>query len=125
MKFTTSFGVEFEIPDHWWNFAEMNDFSRGDRTAYSYYSAPEIQEIPIATIKPPSRSPDIALFQKHRLVPILFAFQSLAALPAIEIQELHNHADYEFKVYHGCHRYYASVAAGFTSLPARILPANF
>ena len=35
MKFKTPSGIDFEIPDDWWNFAEMNDFS-ACRTTYTH-----------------------------------------------------------------------------------------
>jgi hypothetical protein len=125
MKFTTtSSGIEFEIEDDWWNFCEMNAFSRGARTSYAYNGSTEIQEVPIAEIEPPIRNQGVEPFKKFRMVPILLAFRFLTALPPVEIQPLKNSpSPYSFKVYDGFHRYYASIAAGFTDLPVVIFNA--
>jgi hypothetical protein len=118
MKFTTTSGIEFDIADDWWNFAEMNNFSRGERTGYAYNGSAEIQEISVAEIEPPARKPGVEPFNKCRMVPILLAIRCCVALPPVEIQPLNNSSlPYRFGVYDGFHRYYASVAVGFTDLP--------
>jgi hypothetical protein len=121
MKFKTSSGIEFEIADEWWNFAEMNNFSRDERTSYAYHGSSEIREVAIADIRPPTRNPGVEDFKKCRMVPILLAFRCVDALPPVEIQPLKTSSSYRFSVYNGFHRYYASIAAGFTVLPVIIL----
>lgn len=123
MKFKTAIGTVFEIPDDWWIFAEMNNFSPGESTAYVYRGSPEIFEVPITEIEAPTRDPDVAFFQKCRMLPILFAFGCYVALPPIVIRPLKNSSGLcRFTVYNGYHRYYASIAAGFAVLPVILAP---
>lgn len=127
MKFKTPSGVEFEIPDDWWNFAEMNDFS-ACRTTYTHASQescqPEIEtcEVSLGEIEPPMRAEGITQFHKSRMVPILLVFRFPGcALPPVQVRLKTPSDQYRFKVYDGLHRYYASVAAGFTHLPVTVV----
>ena len=117
MRFSAPPDVQFEIPDEWWAFADMDKFS--PRTDYYIYSQKqaEIQIVPLAGIKPPTRSPGTPWFKKYKLMPIFFAFQSPECeLSPIEVLPV-DARPYRFKVYNGFHRYYASIAAGYTQIP--------
>ena len=46
---------------------------------------------------------------------------SRTALPPVEVEEL-SLGDYHYRLPHGAHRYFASVAVGFTHIPARLRP---
>jgi len=127
MKFKTPSGIDFEIPDDWWSFAEMNDFSVC-RTTYthgrpeSYPEEIETREVSLDEIEPPMRAQGIAQFHKSRMLPILLAFRFPGcALPPVQVRLKIPSGRYRFKVYDGFHRYYASVAAGFTHLPVTVL----
>jgi hypothetical protein len=122
MKFGSNFGVDFEIADDWWIFAEMSSFSCGMRTGYPYHPSAEVAEVTIAEIKPPMRNPEVELFEKCRMVSILLAFKCCSPLPPVDTELLAvATGPYRFRVYDGFHRYYASIAAGFTVLPVRLV----
>lgn len=120
MIFRTPGGVAFEIPDEWWTFAEMPGFKPG-RDYYPYDpKAKDVQIIPLAEIEPLQRSPGTPLFEKCRLVPILFAFQSrFCALPPVELHPKKS-GPFRYRIANGCHRYYGSIAAGYTHLPTQV-----
>jgi hypothetical protein len=113
--------IEFEIPDDWWQFCDMEDF-RPATTFYLYLQRDAgVQTVPIAEVRPPERSAGVVGLHKNRLAPILFAFTSdRCALPAVPVRELADRDHYRYEVLDGYHRYYASIAAGFTRLPVLI-----
>jgi hypothetical protein len=114
--------TQFEIPDEWWAFAEMNTFTPGGGGYYPPPWTSDFEVAPITDIEPPMRDNSVPPFKKYKLVPVLFAFQSPeCALPPVEVF-LASEGRYRFKVRNGYHRYYASIAAGFTKLPIVVCP---
>ena len=112
--------VRFEIPDDWWHFAEMDRFfpNGGGFYPYTLTCVHEIEVVPLSDIEPPIRASGVPPFKKYKLVPVLFAFSSPeCALPPVEVSVPASSERYHFKVLNGYHRYYASVAAGYTKLP--------
>jgi len=113
--------VEFEIPDAWWQFCDMENFRPA--TSFYLYSQRDdgVQTVPILDVRPPERNDGVAGLHKNRLAPILLAFTSdRCAVPALPVRELANIKPYRYEVLDGYHRYYASVAAGYTRLPVLI-----
>jgi hypothetical protein len=55
---------------------------------------------------------------KDRVVKILQGFANDEAIPPVEILKLPIGAPYTYKLVHGAHRFYLSIAAGFTHIPA-------
>lgn len=119
--------AEFEIPDDWWAEAGMPGFRP---TSASYFPSDRAaQIIRLREIEPPFRFPehpkDFGGFDRRRLVRILSGFIAGAAidpvplltLPAPEFQP----APFRYRPRDGFHRFYASVAAGFGSLPEIVL----
>ncbi len=109
----------FEIPDDWWHFAEMERFavSPGGYYPYANCADEDIVIVSLDEVEPPLRNLGITLLKKAKLMPVLFAFNSPeCALPPIEV---HTNAPgpYKFTVHNGFHRFYGSVAAGYTHLP--------
>lgn len=124
MKFTTQRnGREFEIPDDWWSFAEMNVFHpRGTFYPYHPKCCGSIEIVPLRDIEPPTRDPGIAEFKKYKLVSVLLAFHSPeCALPPIQVERLAAPNNYKYRVHNGYHRFYASVAAGYSELPIVVI----
>jgi len=124
MKFKTPRGFEFEIPDDWWACADMKEFVRGDCMQYPCNATGRVEIVSIADIEPPTRSQGIPFFKKYKLVPILLAFHSPeCALPPVTVQKPNALAEtrFRYKVHNGFHRYYASIAVGFTSLPVIVI----
>lgn len=110
--------IEFTIADEWWSFSEMETFDSGPGTYYPYTrSAKGVQIIELSQVEPPQRTDGVSPFKKYKLVPVLLAFQSPeCGLLPIEVCEAHE-SGYRYRVTNGYHRYYASVAVGYTNLP--------
>lgn len=113
--------AEFEIPDDWWQFCDMERF-RPATKFYPYSQRdPGVETVPIAEVRPPERDAGIVGFHKNRMAPILLAFTSdPCAVPAVPVRELAAGEPYRYEVLDGYHRYYASIAAGYTRLPVLI-----
>ncbi len=124
MKFITPrSGVEFEIPDDWWIFSEMDKFSLNKGRFYPYCTKDSnIEVVDIYEIEPPTRNNNIQPFRKYKLVPLLMAFTSPeCALPPVEVVPNKEFETYHFKVKNGYHRYYASIAVGYPMLPIKVI----
>ncbi len=123
MEFRTSAGVLFNIPDEWWACADMDTFSRGGSQSYPCWpGSQKVQIVPLAEIEPPTRNAAVPSFKKYKLIPVLFGFQSPeSALPPVQVLLNENNNRYRFTVHNGYHRYYASVAVGYPSLPVIVI----
>jgi len=122
MIFQTLLGdVEFELEDEWWSFCEMESFNP-ESPYYPYNSSnPSVEIVQIESVKPPTRNPGVHWFYKNRMVAVLMAFTSPeCALPAVPVKRIRPGGDYSFELTDGFHRYYASVAVGYTHLPVTI-----
>jgi hypothetical protein len=109
--------TEFEIPDEWWVFAEMDKFTPDGGGYYPASPNSDWEPVSIDQLEPPKRNGGIQSFRKYKLMPVLFAFQSPeCALPPVEVCEASD-GPYRFKVRNGYHRYYASSAVGYRKLP--------
>ncbi|MEY2525609.1 MAG: hypothetical protein QOE73_380, partial [Verrucomicrobiota bacterium] len=121
MLFQTPGDVSFEIPDDWWRFTEMERFKPSEGGYYPYCQPKSglVEIVSLSDVEPLRRNKGVALFKKYKLVPVLFAFASPeCALPPVELNPINSSGQYRYKVHNGCHRYYASIAAGYTKLPA-------
>jgi hypothetical protein len=122
MKFLTPRGVSFEIPDDWWHFAEMESFVSSDGGFYPYCQpkcGSVVEVVSLGDVEPLRRTRGTALFKKYKMMPVLFAFASPeCALPPVELNPASSQNPYRYKLHNGCHRYYGSIAAGYTKLPA-------
>jgi len=126
MRFETPAGqVAFEIPDGWWFFTEMDNFSLEGHRFYAYpLHARSVDVVPLSDVEPPMRNSGVPPFKKYKMVPILFALSSPeCALPPVEVDALAAPAAHRLRVHNGYHRYYASVAAGYPLLPVVIRPS--
>jgi hypothetical protein len=112
----------FEIPDEWWEAAGMEAFATS-RTGYrrprptnadlvnAVLSVSEIGVVP--------RGDGVPDFERDRMVSIFDAFSRELALPPIEVVE-ESREGYRYWLYHGRHRLAASIAVGFSVVPAVI-----
>ena len=78
-------------------------------------------------VAPPKRKLGLTGFGEsglndERLESLLRAFCSDTPLPPVEVIELKSAEPYRYRVYDGTHRYRASIAAGFSRLPVRVIP---
>jgi hypothetical protein len=117
---------EFELPDEWWREAGMVGFDPAGRPAYRSIDSGEL--VPLREIEPPYRKvtslQDWYGFSMERMVKILQGIASGAVIDdLVQLTRLtaDNAACYRFQVIDGYHRYFASVAAGFGFIPARII----
>jgi len=124
----------FEFPDDCWEKAGMNTF-KPSACAYSVIGPPYPQDaclpassppwslVAIREIEPCSRQltqgiPAAPLFAtKGRLIRILRGFENNDPMPPIWIYEAKTNG-YRYRIQHGVHRFYSSIAAGFTHIPA-------
>ena len=82
---------------------------------YLWDALPELF-VRIDAIEPPPM--DYEGLDRVRMVKVLHAIVSRTALPPVEVEELVG--DYHYRLHHGAHRFFASVAVGFTLIPARL-----
>jgi hypothetical protein len=117
--------AEFEIPDAWWAEAGMPGFRSSGR---AYRSTGAAILIPLREIEPPPRSPehpkDWRGFDRGRLISILTGIATGAEIEPVPVVEP-PFADFPqspflYRIYHGFHRFYAAVGAGFECLPVVI-----
>jgi len=115
--------IEFEIPDQWWAAAGMNGWKSNASfyVAYSYSQYPTTI-VSLSEVEAPIRNKNVAWFNEQRMVDVLRGFRVGDKLPPIEVNELPTDTGFRYRVRDGFHRYYASVAVGFTQLPVSVRP---
>jgi hypothetical protein len=122
-----NFPCEFEIPDEWWVEAGMTGFAA---PGLAYRSTLGSQPIPLREIEPPhcrhSKPRDRNGFDCARMVHILSSISSGVALKPVPLVnlpfgDLPSSMNYAYRALDGYHRFYASIAAGFESLPAVVI----
>jgi len=116
---------DFEIPDEWLAEAGMIGFATTEAAFSSNASA---VLVPLTQIEPVPRfmshPKDWRGFDRGRLVRLLRGFVSgdeiepapLFEMPIFEFA----HSPYRYRVLDGFHRFYGSIIAGYSSLPAII-----
>lgn len=109
--------ISLTIPDDWWDFCEMPNFRRiSDFYPYARAYA-NVVAVPIVEIEPPKRDAGMPPFRKYKLVPVLLAFHSPeCALPPVPVEPLSS-GPYRYRLINGFHRFYGSVAVGYSRLP--------
>ena len=103
--------------------------------ATAYLSASATVLVQLREIEPPVRFPespkDGGGFKRENMVRVLRGISSgsdIEPVPLIELPSFPEFAvprpprPFDFRVYNGYHRFYASVAAGFSCLPATVWP---
>ena len=115
---------DYTIPADWLSFCEIDAWKRRSDLYPWSPSATDVERVAIADIEPPRRDAGLAPFRKYKLVPVLLAFTSPeCALPPIALEELPPGSVFKYRVTNGFHRFYASRAVGYTSIPAVVRPA--
>jgi hypothetical protein len=117
-----------ELLDEWWAEAGMIGFvprCRAYRTSSGSFENQQIQEVSIEEVGPVCRSSGVGIFNdssegmsaRERVVSILRGFRLNAVIPRVEIVESLRSSAHRYKLVHGAHRFYCSLAAGFTHVP--------
>lgn len=116
------FPCEFEIPDDWIADAGARGFVPG--TA-AYLTSGAAHDAPLTQVEPPPRLPHVQLSWRgldlERFVRVLRWIVEGVPVEAVPVVEMPfvdlGSSPYRFRVRDGVHRFYASIAAGFTHLP--------
>src|SRR5262249_56218264 len=66
------------------------------------------------------RGPNVPNFERDRMISVLQATRRARALPPIEVTKS-NRQDYVYALCHGRHRLAASIAVGFSLIPAVVV----
>ena len=126
MKFTHH-GLQIEMPDDWWTEAGMPGFVpvfKAYRVNKSLFQ--NVREVLLEHVGPVSRNAGVGIFNdseeegssRDRVLRILRGFRFDDAIPPVEIVEGQVGYPYRYKLVHGAHRFYCSLAAGFKSIPS-------
>jgi hypothetical protein len=129
MEFTHH-GLKIVLNDDWWAEAGMASFTPSS-TAYHAdprtFPGQRIFEVWIDDIGPVSRARGVGIFNashdgtvtaRESVVAILLGFRCGAMIPPVEVVKAEALSAYPYKLVHGTHRLYCSLAAGFTHMPA-------
>ena len=102
----------------------MSRFSKGDREAYRRGAAGNPDNAPLILrvndIAVEARDLGVPDFERDRMVSVLTAIRLDHALPPIDVTEAGGEA-FTHTLYHGRHRLAASIAVGFSLVPAVIV----
>ncbi len=127
MKFTHH-GLQIELPDDWWTEAGMAGFVplfKAYRVNHSLFQ--NVREVPLEYVGPVSRTARVGIFNdseeeegsaRERVLRILRGFRFDDAIPPVEIVEGQAGYPHRYKLVHGAHRFYCSLAAGFKCVPS-------
>ncbi len=114
---------DFELPDTWLAEAGIDGFTA---IAAAYRSTAGAVLVPLHDIEPPTRfvayPKDGHGFDRGRLVSVLAGIVAGAEIEPVSLMALEPAGEFQpfpycYRVRDGYHRFYASIAAGFTNLP--------
>lgn len=109
-----------EIPKEWLIESDLLDFVPISKA----YTSASSELISITNIRPPKRNEGVATFEKNRMEKIFKAIKDRAELPPIKIHEAPNdrRSEFQYEVRDGFHRFYVSIALGYSHIPIEIVP---
>ena len=121
-------GLEIELDSAWWAEAGMEDFAPTSRT-YSVDSSAagdhRIFEVSIEDVREVSRTPGVGVFNdneqmsaRERVLQILRGFNTGTKIAPVKVVCEPPGSRYRYKLVNGTHRFYCSLAAGFSHVPA-------
>lgn len=120
----------FKLSEEWWAEAGMSGFvpaSRSYRVDSQAFPDRNVYEVRIDEVAPVRRQLSHGVFNndaqtglraKNRVINILRAFLTGVAMPPVEILRLPPGTPHSYRLTHGAHRFYLSIEAGFTHVPA-------
>jgi len=124
--------LEINLPDEWLREANMLHFAPKGSSYLVDSDAVrdrDIFEVCVGDVAPVRRDPGVPIFNsdkdtgrtaRDRVVSILRGFLSGAKLPPVEVVSLPDGQVHRYKLVAGTHRFYCSLAVGFSSVPAVI-----
>ncbi len=118
-----------ELPDEWLAEADMLGFLPMSEAYHVDASGREgkVLSVPILDVAPVKRSPGVPIFKddpdtgrtaRERVVSILQGFRADAKLPHVQVRRLEPGNEHTYKLTAGAHRFYCSLAVGFSAVPA-------
>jgi hypothetical protein len=115
--------ISFNVPDDWLALAGAQDFKRAS-PSFSASSDPRWPTVllPIVEVDAPVRDVGIVGLHEERTISILQAIVAAEALPPIEVHQTPSAVPGRLSVRDGYHRYFLSIALGFTMVPVSIRP---
>ncbi|MGD0633003.1 MAG: hypothetical protein ABSA13_01810 [Beijerinckiaceae bacterium] len=124
----THHDLKIELDDAWWAEAGMTGFVPSGRSFCPNVQAAEgkvIFEARIDEVGSIRRNPGVGIFNdneeataRERVVRILKGFLEGAAIPPVMLVKCTSNSDFRWKIGNGSHRFYCSLAAGFSHVPA-------
>ena len=120
--------LQIELDDTWYTEAEMDGFVPLTRTYLLNADAAngrKLFDIRIDEVRPVKRNPGVGIFNdnqeasaRERVVSILRGFRTGSAIPPVEIVLEPPDSKFRYKLVAGAHRFYCSLAVGFSHVPA-------
>lgn len=116
-------GRPFDIPLEWWTEAGMDHFERGPDKSYVGRPNLNLKIVLIADIDLPSmehRNLSHGPLDRDRMVSVLWSIAERAEICPVTTTKTES-GNYRYRLHNGVHRFHASVAAGFTHIPALLV----
>ena len=115
--------IVFEIPDAWFHADRLSNFVHKE-SAFIATSNPDWPTVllPVRDIQAPRRNVGVVGLHEDRTKSLLHAFLEGTPVPPLEVNKLHGQIAGQFSIRDGYHRYFVSIALGFTMLPVSIRP---
>jgi len=109
--------VEFEVPDDWWTSAGMTNFvPSSDYYTAKQSSCPEI--VAVGEVEPPFREKWFR--NRQSVIEVLTKMRTGEELEPIEVWSREKTRTEKYRVKHGFHRFYLSIAIGYPKLPIKV-----
>ena len=126
----THHDLTIELDDAWWRDAGMTEFvpsARTFRPDLESAKGEKVFEARLDEVAPLRRKSGVGIFNnneeataRERVVRLLKGFRNGDAIPPVELVPDMTFNGCRFKLTHGSHRFYCSLAAGFSHVPAII-----
>ena len=120
--------LQIELDDTWWAEAGMQGFvplTRAYLVNNDSVKGRKLFEVRIIEVRPVIRNPGVGIFNdnkeasaKDRVVSIFKGFRTGSPIPPIEVVFEPDGSNFRYKLVAGVHRFYCSLAAGFSHVPA-------
>ena len=121
----THHDLTIELPDSWWEEAGMANFVPQARAFRPDHRAERVFEVRIEEVAPLRRAPGVGIFNdnkeataRERVVRTLRDFRVNAEIWPIRLTKLAPGAVFRYEIGDGSHRFYCSLAAKFSHVPA-------
>jgi hypothetical protein len=124
--------IPFDIPDDIWHATGMagwkpyassyNAVAYRDAQTEQPYEDLRIEIVPLDRVEPPQNNGVARFLVNDRLRRVLQGFAAGTPLPAVLGQRLNDDSMADIQLVDGAHRFFASVAVGFTHLPVAVRP---